>query len=914
MSILSSLFANPNKPDDRIVLRLKPLAEKINQLEPRFEAFSDDQLKEQTQRFRAELANGKTIDDLLPEAFACVREASKRTLGLRHFDVQLLGGMILHQGKIAEMKTGEGKTLVATLPLYLNALEGKGAQLVTVNDYLSRRDCGWMGPIYHQLGLRTGVIVHDAAFVFDPEFIDENHTDSRLRHLRPVSRKEAYAADITYGTNNEFGFDYLRDNMVQERSQMVQRDLRYAIVDEVDSILIDEARTPLIISAPDMESTDQYRQFAKLVTRLQENEDYNVDEKMRASTLTEAGIAKMEQLLGVENIYTDRGISEVHHIEQALRAHALYKRDRDYVVKDGEVIIVDEFTGRLMLGRRYSEGLHQAIEAKEGVEVKRESRTLATITFQNYFRLYAKLAGMTGTASTEVEEFFKIYGLEVAVVPTNQPMVRQDLPDRIYKNETGKFKAIVAEVKARHEQGTPVLIGTISIEKNEILAERLEQAGIRVNVLNAKQHEREAEILSQAGRLGAVTVATNMAGRGVDIKLGGDPVDPDEEQKVKAAGGLLVLGTERHESRRIDNQLRGRSGRQGDPGASQFYVSMDDDLMRIFGSDRIKGMMEALKVPDDMPLENRMVSKALSRAQEKVEGHHFDIRKHLVEYDDIINKHRTAIYQKRHRIVGGEDLKTQLLDYVKQEIVDVVTFHTAGDDESGWNIEEIYEVAHTIFPMPPEARLKLTDIQDEADDDFADRDSRGKLIGCLFKQAVEAYNQLEEHIIAATSDETSMRKIERGIMLRSIDMLWIEHLEAIDHLRAGIGLRAYGQRDPLIEYKNESYRLFQDLLKLIQKQIVYSIYKVGVARQLAPSVMEQAAGSITLSAPAKTMSDGQSAIAAAASGPTPQQREVEAHRQSLPSDDQTHYQGARVGRNDPCPCGSGKKFKRCHGA
>lgn len=912
MSFLNKIFGDPN---EKFLAKLKPLVDQINDLEKKFEAFSDEDLKKQTAKFKEQLKKDKTLNDILPEAFACVREASKRTLKMRHYDVQLLAGIVLHQGQIAEQKTGEGKTLAATLPLYLNALEGKGCHLVTVNDYLSSRDCGWMGPVYNALGLKVGVIVHDAAFVYDPEYLDENHTDERLAQLKPVTRKEAYDADITYGTNNEFGFDYLRDNMVQEFSQMVQRDLNYAIVDEVDSILIDEARTPLIISAPDTESTNKYYQFSKLVTQLKENEDYNIDEKMKAATLSEAGISRMEKMLGVENIYTDRGVSEVHHIEQALRAHALFKRDRDYVVKDGEVVIVDEFTGRMMFGRRYSEGLHQAIEAKEGVEVQRESKTLATITFQNYFRLFNKLSGMTGTAATEAEEFGKIYDLEVTIIPTNKPLARKDLSDRIYKNEEGKFKAIVKEVKQRNQKGQPVLIGTISIEKNELLGEMLRREGVDVQILNAKQHEKEAQIISQAGKVGAVTVATNMAGRGVDIKLGGDPFDSEEEKRVKELGGLFILGTERHESRRIDNQLRGRGGRQGDPGESQFFVCMDDDLMRIFGSDRVKGIMEALKVPEDMPIENKVISKSLESAQKKVEGFHFDTRKHLVEYDDVLNKHRETIYRKRREILKGDNLKDQVLDMVREEIIDVVKHHTASDDENTWNLQEIYEVTNTIFPVSQDLRIKLEEIKKEAGSDIQDKSARGRLIGYLYKLAVNSYNNIELQIGTALGQNDSMRKVEKGMMLRSIDTLWIEHLEALNHLRTGIGLRGYGQRDPLIEYKKEAFNLFQELLAMIRKQITYSIYKVGIASKIAPSEMQQS-GNLSFTSPTKTGEGSHSAIQAAgsASNKTPQQREVENRSNQQPvQDDQTHFQGQKVGRNDPCPCGSGKKFKHCHG-
>ncbi|OGY50819.1 MAG: preprotein translocase subunit SecA [Candidatus Buchananbacteria bacterium RIFCSPHIGHO2_02_FULL_45_11b] len=909
MSLLSKIFGDAN---EKYLKTLLPAVEAINRLEPKFSAMSDEELKSQTKRFKDELAADKALNDILPEAFACVREAAKRTIGQRHYDVQLVAGLVLNIGQIAEQKTGEGKTLSATTAMYLNALEGKGCHLITVNDYLSRRDCGWMGPIYNALGISVGVIIHDAAFLYDPDFTDENARDEKLVHLKPVSRRQAYEADITYGTNNEFGFDYLRDNMVADLGQMAQRDLHYAIVDEVDSILIDEARTPLIISAPDAESTDQYRQFAQLVTQLKENEDYNIDEKMRAATLSEAGINKMEKMLGLDNIYAEGGMSEVHHIEQALRAQALFRRDRDYVVKDGEIIIVDEFTGRLMFGRRYSEGLHQAIEAKEGVAVQKESRTLATVTFQNYFRMYKKLAGMTGTAATEAEEFHKIYKLDVTVIPTNKPMVRKDLPDRIYKNEEGKFLAVAAEVKQRHRLGQPVLIGTISIEKNELLGGILAREGIEAQILNAKHHDKEAQIIANAGKFGAVTVATNMAGRGVDIKLGGEDAAPEEERQVKDLGGLCIIGTERHESRRIDNQLRGRGGRQGDPGGSQFYVCLDDDLMRIFGSGRIKGVMEALKLPDDVPVENRMVSKSLEAAQKKVEGFHFDTRKHLVEYDDVLNKHRDTIYKKRKEILAQTDLKTKVLDLVLEEIAEVVNFHTASDDEKSWNIEEIYEVANTIFPVLPQTRIKLNEIQEMAGTDIEDQSSRGRLAGYLYKLAVAVYNQTEAEVGRVFGKENGFLDVAKGISLRSIDTLWIEHLEAIDSLRTGIGLQGYGQRDPLVEYKKEAYRLFKELLAMVRKQIVYSIYKVGAVSQMPAGIFPQG-GNLTFVAPAKTATTTKSAISQLAVQNSPQQKEAQSRETELVESAATHYQGQRVGRNDPCPCGSGKKFKQCHG-
>jgi preprotein translocase subunit SecA len=872
-------------------------------------------LREKTKEFQQRLKNKESLDDILPEAFAVVREAAKRTLGQRHFDVQLLGGIVLHRGEIAEMKTGEGKTLAATLPVYLNALTGKGVHIVTVNDYLAKRDASWMGPIYHLLGLTVGCIQHEEAYIFSPE--KENLQPPYNLQPELVSRKQAYEADILYGTNNEFGFDYLRDNMVYSLEERVQRGLNYAIVDEVDSILIDEARTPLIISGPAERPAQMYYQFSRLVKTLKENEDYNVDEKMKAATLTEKGISKIEKALGMENIYTQGGLNLVHHLEQALKAETLFHRDRDYVVKNGEVIIVDEFTGRLMYGRRYSEGLHQALEAKEGLEIKRESITLATITFQNYFRLYKKLAGMTGTAVTSAEEFHKVYGLEVVVIPTNKPMIREDKPDVIYKTEKAKFKAIVEEIKTRHKKGQPILVGTISIEKNEILSEMLEKEGIPHQVLNAKHHEKEAAIIAQAGRLGAVTVATNMAGRGVDIILGGKPPEDDDKPKIRewqkehnqviALGGLHVIGTERHEARRIDNQLRGRAGRQGDPGSSQFYVSLEDDLMRIFGSERIKNLMDRLGLPEDTPIEHKMISKAIEEAQKKVEGYNFDLRKHLLEYDDVINKHREVIYKKRHEILKNSksqisNLKSQILKMIENEIEQIVSFHTASENEKDWNLEEIYEVVGTIFPLPKEARIKLENIQEEAGDVSQDTKARTKIIRYLINLAHKSYDELERKIVSQLTTDSQqltiknpMREVEKRIMLQAIDNLWIEHLETMDHLRTGIGLRAYGQREPLIEYKKEAYRAFNELLNLIQKQVVYSIYKIGLAVKFTPSVMpldfsQSRPSQIKLTAPAKTMNE-----------------DIEQPLSKSVRDKK------KIGRNDPCPCGSGKKYKKCHG-
>ncbi len=914
MSFLKTLFGDPN---ERVIRSYAPLIAAINSHEERFGALSDSELRELTVSFRERLgvtadAEGKLVQsktpeeeaeiliDLLPEAFAAVREASKRVTGQRHYDVQLIGGIILHRGEIAEMKTGEGKTLVATLPLYLNALTGRGVHLITVNDYLSRVGAGWMASVYHALGLSTGVIVHDQALIYDPEYVDDTQYDERLTHFRPVARKEAYAADILYGTNNEFGFDYLRDNMVSRSVECVQRTLNFAIVDEVDSILIDEARTPLIISAPAEESTDRYYKFAELVERLVEDEDYNIDEKMRVSTLTEAGLAKMEQWLGIENIYAVGGVKEVHHLEQALKARVLFKRDRDYVVRDGEVIIVDEFTGRMMFGRRYSEGLHQAIEAKEGVKIQRESRTLATVTFQNYFRMYKKLAGMTGTALTEAEEFFKIYNLETVAVPTHRPVKRQDLNDLIYSTEEGKIKAVVAEIKARHEKGQPVLVGTISIQKNELLAAYLEREGIKPQVLNAKQHEKEGSIISQAGKAGSVTIATNMAGRGVDIILGGTPFNKDEYEKVVVLGGLHVIGTERHEARRIDNQLRGRAGRQGDPGSSQFYVSMEDDLMRIFGGDRMKNLMRSLKLPEDTPVENKIVSRSIESAQKRVEGNNFDIRKHLVEYDDVINRHRHAIYSRRREILeiaereetaeGEKTLRSIIMDMIEHEIEQLVSFHTVADYSKDWDVKEIKQSISAIFPVEENFETELQDLA-TGDSKLDKVHIRTALIERLVGLAQSTYDRMST---LATEAGIAWKDVERSVLLRTIDTHWMEHLETMDYMRRGIGLRGYGQRDPLVEYKKEAFQMFNELNAIIEREVVYSIYKIGGLQEFV--MPETNLNNITISAPAKTMTDD---------GQATTTTQVISDRKAKDSE------GNEIGRNDHCPCGSGKKWKKC---
>jgi len=824
MSIVSKIFGDAN---EKYVKKLQPQVDKINGLEKEFESFSVEQLKAKTNELKEKSGGGRasaTLDDLLPEAFALVREAAKRTLNQRHFDVQLMGGIVLHEGRIAEMRTGEGKTLVATLPAFLNALEGKGVHVITVNDYLAKRDAVWMGQIYHLLGLSVGCIIHDAAYIYDPEANKDKERDALggfkviEDYLRPCSRKEAYAADIIYGTNNEYGFDYLRDNMAYDLSRQVQRGHNYAIVDEVDSILIDEARTPLIISAPDMESSKWYHDFAKIIPNLDSKTDYEVDEKMKAVTLTEQGINRVEKILGMGSIYEEKGIKYVHHLEQSLRAEVLFKKDRDYVVKDGEVIIVDEFTGRLMPGRRWSGGLHQAVEAKEGVAVQPESLTLASVTFQNYFRMYKKLSGMTGTAATSAEEFDKVYGLDAVVIPTNKPMKRQELPDRIYKSENGKFKALVREIKERHVNGQPILVGTTSIVKNEYLGKLLDIEGIPHQILNAKNHEKEGEIIAQAGKLGAVTIATNMAGRGVDIILGGNPQnDPEQMRRVAELGGLHVIGTERHEARRIDNQLRGRSGRQGDPGSSQFFTSLEDDLMRIFGGEKIKSLMGFLKIPEDEPIEAKMISGAIESAQSKIEGMNFDLRKHLLDYDDVLNKHREVIYKKRREFFSIENCLP------------------TGDVPQGQQL--------SILASKIRESLKT--------------DEEKKFFGEKLKELGDNFNE-----------------VAKVVSLRTLDMLWMEHLEEMEALRDSVRLRAYGQQDPLVEYKTEGHRMFKKLLDMIEANIAQTILKVSLKQ-------------------------------------TPQQNV------GLPAE--APRSGAKAGRNDPCPCGAthpdGRpiKYKHCHG-
>ena len=872
--------------DERALKEFRPLVQRTNALEPSLESLSDEALRERTAEFRARLEQGESLEDLLPEAFAAIREAAKRTIGQRHYDTQLLAGVVLHRGMVTEMATGEGKTLVSTLPIYLNALTGQGTHLVTVNDYLAKRDAQWMGPIYHLLGLSVGCLQHESAYLFNP---DADQTNPGLQSLQTAGRGDAYQADITYGTNNEFGFDYLRDNMVADPSQMAQRGLHFAIVDEVDNILIDEARTPLIISGPAQEPTKLYQTTARLATRLTLEEDYVLDEKMRSVSLTDAGISKMEQWLNVSNLYAPENTGLTHYVDNALRASVVFERDKEYVVQNGEVVIVDEFTGRLMPGRRFSEGLHQAIEAKEGVEVRRESITYATITLQNYFRLYGKLSGMTGTAATEAEELSKIYKLEVLVIPTNKPLVRKNFSDMVYKTERAKYKAVAAAIAELHEQGRPVLVGTTSIENSQRLGEILQRQSIPHEILNAKFHEKEATIIAQAGRVGAVTVATNMAGRGTDIVLGGtqDERSPQEWQeehdRIVALGGLHILGTERHEARRIDNQLRGRAGRQGDPGSSRFYVSLEDDLMRRFGGDRIKGVMDRLGLDEDMPIENVLVNKAIQSSQVKVEGHNFDIRKHLVEYDDVANLHREVIYGERRKILSGADLKSNIQDMVHQELEQMVAVHTSATARSDWTLDVLHSELLTIMPLPPE--LSEEHLYEMEPDELQE---------ALIQQAEALYEEREQQFGAE-----QMRVVERMVMLRVIDTHWVEHLTAMQNLREGIGLHAYGQRDPLVMYKKEAHDMFGNLQAAMQHDIVHTLFHVAPA----------ASGAATAEAAAPTGRGrtGRGTAMAAAAKPSVMANAV-GNR-----DGGGASSGGKVGRNDQCPCGSGKKYKRCHG-
>jgi preprotein translocase subunit SecA len=839
----------------------------------------------------------KKLAEILPEAFALVREAAWRVIKERHYDVQLIGGVVLHEGKIAEMKTGEGKTLAATLPAYLNALTGRGVHIVTVNDYLSKRDANWMGAVFHFLGLSTACLNHDVSYKYSPVKVDDDEVTVEMENLQSVSRREAYECDILYGTNNEFGFDYLRDNMAPTVEQVVQRPLNYAVVDEVDSILIDEARTPLIISAPDDESTKMYQQFAGVVPRLKENDDYNVDEKLKSVTLTQAGIDKVEKILGIGNIYAEGKVSYVHHLEQALKAHILFKRDKDYVVKDGEIIIVDEFTGRLMPGRRYSEGLHQAIEAKEGVQVQRESRTLATITFQNYFRMYNKLSGMTGTAMSSAEELFKVYNLEVVEIPTHKPTIRDDRRDVVYKNEKGKMEAIVEKIGELNKKGQPVLVGTIAIEKSEYLSDLLKRRGIKHEVLNAKNHEREAQIIKNAGSFGAVTIATNMAGRGTDIK-------PD--QKAKEAGGLYIIGSERHEARRIDDQLRGRAGRQGDPGVSQFFVSLEDELMRRFGGDKMKSIMEKLGLPDDQPIENKMISKSIESAQGKIEGFNFDMRKRVLEYDDVMNKQRETIYKKRLNILQKEDIFPEVQKLFTEDIDALVGALTAGDDEDAWDIKELAEELNAITGDDKrEVRRELEEVMKR---DITGKEKRSAIKDLLLTKVQKAYDKKQNEI-----GQEQMQLIVKNLYLKNIDSFWMDHLEHMDRVREGIGFQGYAQIDPLIIYKKEAYGIFQTLLANINRSVVSAIFKVeAIPRENVVSLGDNfnySGGEDSVGFNAIPMETGNSQDNIASIEEAGSDNNSREEKKSQP----IVNQHKEVGRNDPCPCGSGKKYKKCCG-
>jgi len=876
VKILEKIFGTRN---ERELKRLFSIVEEINSFEPEISKLSDEKLKAKTEEFRERVSKGNSLDDLLTEVFATVREVAKRTLGMRHFDVQLVGGVVLHEGKIAEMKTGEGKTLVATLAAYLNALEGKGVHVVTVNDYLARRDVQWMGPVYNFLGLNVGVIQPDASFIYDPGY---RTSDKRFDRLRPCSKKEAYLADITYGTNNEFGFDYLRDNMRYSIDELCQRELNYAIVDEVDSILIDEARTPLIISGPSEESTDIYYSVNRIIKYLKPEEDFKLDEKLKTVVLTEQGSRKAEKLLGIDNLYDTVNIQIVHHINQAIRAHYFFKKDVDYVVKDGKIVIVDEFTGRLLSGRRWSDGLHQAIEAKEGLKIEAENQTLATITFQNYFRMYKKLAGMTGTADTEASEFAEIYNLEVVVIPTHKPMTRQDYPDGVYKTEKAKYEAVVKEIEECYKIGRPVLVGTTSIEKSELISKMLKKKGIPHSVLNAKYHDKEAEIIAQAGRIGSVTIATNMAGRGTDILLGGNPeflaremlngknyteeefkealkkakeICEKEHEKVVSLGGLHIIGTERHESRRVDNQLRGRAGRQGDPGSSKFYLSLEDELLRLFGGEKLQSLMHFLKIDDDTPIENKMVSKAIENAQKKVEAHNFDIRKHLLKYDDVMNSQRKEIYAFRKEVLESDSTKEKVFELLEIEIDELVEFYLSQEEQG---IQKLQEQIKGRFDVD-------LDLENKSKDEIKEY---------IIEKLKETYEQKESKV-----GSQLMRDIEKMVFLHVIDTKWKEHLLGIDHLKEGIGLRGYAQRDPLVEYKKEAFALFEEISRNIVSDILTRLFKIQVKEETQVKVAQR-------HRTVRNNGDGSS---------------------------QPIEKPKKIGRNDPCPCGSGKKYKKCCG-
>ncbi len=916
--VLKKVFGSRN---DREIKRIEPIVGKVNELEPKMQSVPDGGFAAITDALKKRYKAGESLDDLMPEAFATVREVAWRKLKMRHFDVQLIGGAVLHEGKISEMKTGEGKTLVATLALCLNALSGKGAQLVTVNDYLARRDAAWMGPLYHELGLSLGIIQNNGSFLFDPVHTGDDGTG--YYHLRPVSRREAYDADILYGTNNEYGFDYLRDNMTFSIEECVQREYNFAIVDEVDSILIDESRTPLIISGQAETSTDKYYTIDRIMPSLERETHFTVDEKGRQVILTEEGIIKVEELLNVPNLYDPKFIDILHHVNQALRAHVLFTIDVDYVVKDGNVIIVDEFTGRLMEGRRWGDGLHQAVEAKENVKIESENQTLATVTFQNFFRMYDKLAGMTGTADTEAAEFAEIYGLEVVVVPTNKPLLRTDYPDLVYRSNKEKFDAVIAEIKEWNAKGRPVLVGTISIDDSEKLSKMLVEEGFPHSVLNAKQHQGEAAIVAQAGRLGSVTLSTNMAGRGTDILLGGNPdfmaaekaglddtteaykeafvvakeITDKEKEKVLELGGLHIIGTERHESRRIDNQLRGRAGRQGDPGSSRFYLSLEDDLMRIFGSDRIGSLMDKIGMGEGVPIEHGMVSRAIEGAQKKVESHNFDIRKHLLEYDDVMNQQREVVYGYRRQILLKAGLREMLGEFSDEISEGIVETHIEEKSHSeNWDVAALGEAVHVQYG------IKMTD------EEFKAVGDNKKLAEMISNRAVEAYNER----VNLVGDEV-FAEFERMIMLNDIDSTWKDHLLSMDHLKGGIGLRGYGQKNPLQEYKREGYELFVDMIARFKADVVEKLFKVQITSEEAPAesiVQEQ-----------KELQTG-AVLGRGESPKLPLEQEHDAGEELLTDaeeggeavkEEPIKREGEKVGRNDPCPCGSGKKYKKCCG-
>ena len=871
--------------DEKVIKKMQPDVDEVNELEPEFQRLSDDELRAVTVEFKRRITEGEDLDDLLPEAFAATREAAMRALGQRHYDVQLMGGMVLHEGKIAEMRTGEGKTLVSTLAAYLNSLAGEGVHLVTVNDYLARRDAHWMGEVFERLGVSVATLQHDSA-----EFYDLSHDSGErgFEHMRPCTRADAYAADITYGTNNEFGFDYLRDNMSSAVEGRVQRPLAYAIVDEVDNILIDEARTPLIISGPADMSAREYQRFSRVVPSLDMDVDYTIDEKHKSVALTNDGITKLEQLLNITNLYGQENFGVVHQLENALKAQTLFIRDKEYVVQEGQVIIVDEFTGRMMEGRRFSDGLHQALEAKESVKIQAESITYATITLQNYFRLYKKLSGMTGTAETEAEEFFKIYKQEVVVVPTNQPMVRDDQSDLVYRDQKAKYNAVVEEIEERHKQGQPVLVGTTDIDLSEMLSEMLKRRGVPHDVLNAKQHDREASIVAQAGKPGAVTVATNMAGRGTDIVLGGNPdvgdQSPEEWQRehdqVVASGGLRIIGTERHEARRIDNQLRGRAGRQGDPGSSRFYVALDDELMRRFGGDRIRAVMDWAGIDESVAIENKMINKSIENAQVKVEAHHFDMRKHLVEYDDVVNTHRDVIYAERDKILAGADLRANIEEMVDSELSAIGEEYLSDRNSDNWDVDAFVTEIGTVLPLPED----LTDwdqLEALGIDGVRDR---------LAAHSRQVYDQIEHELTPE-----AMREAERWLMLRSVDANWVQHLTSMENLRQGIGLHAFGQRDPLVMYKKEGHEQFQGLQAKIEHDIVHTLFNARIS--VAPKGGQRANGR-----------NGQAGRPGAPKKETVMAKVMDPRRrEAVPA-------AQKIGRNQQCPCGSGKKYKRCHGA